>query len=32
MIKIFANEESRSGEIPIAIPTPIEIRLFNSFG
>lgn len=30
MIKIFANEEFRKGDRPIATPIPIEIRVFVS--
>lgn len=29
-IKIFAKAELRNGEIPIAIPIPIEISVFGS--
>ena len=30
MIKIFANEEFRKGDRPIATPIPIEIKVFVS--
>ena len=30
VIKIFANEEFRKGDRPIATPIPIEIRVFIS--